>query len=229
MKIAILSDIHGNIDALKAVIKEINHLKIDQLFILGDLVGYYYYPDQVIKELDNFSVEMIKGNHEEILKKGKNNNEYFNEILSQYGHGIDMALKKIDSHTFKRLTELPDKKIILRDNLKIELCHGSPWDRDLYIYPDTNIDVLKRCVDSNTDFILIGHSHHHFIFQYNNSMLINVGSVGQNRLKGGVATWAVINTTNKTIIQKQTMYNTNKLIKEIKKNLSVNPHSLDKI
>jgi predicted phosphodiesterase len=51
MKIAIISDIHGNYDALKAVLKDIKKLKIDKIYCLGDIVNYYYEPHKCINIL----------------------------------------------------------------------------------------------------------------------------------------------------------------------------------
>lgn len=216
MKIAILADIHGNHTALEAVLKEIEKLGVDHLFILGDFVGYYYHPDKVIKYLKSWPNDMIRGNHEDILKKAYNNEDLSSEIIKKYGHGIKITLDKLDKNSLKELINLEEKKIILKDNIKFELCHGSPWDIDQYIYPDSEIDILKKCANSNADFIFMGHTHYHFIFQYNKTIVANVGSVGQNREKGGLASWVLVNTNNKSLIFKQTLYNTTELIKEVK-------------
>ncbi len=57
MKIGVLSDIHGNHYALKAVLEEARRCGVEYLFILGDLVGYYYYPDEVLKLLEGWPKE----------------------------------------------------------------------------------------------------------------------------------------------------------------------------
>ena len=67
MKIAILSDIHGNFLSLKAVIKEIKIKKINKIICLGDYINYYYEPDKCIDLLKSINAKCIKGNHENIL------------------------------------------------------------------------------------------------------------------------------------------------------------------
>ncbi|MFO0212044.1 MAG: metallophosphoesterase family protein, partial [Pseudanabaena sp.] len=68
MKIGVLSDIHGNHLALEAVLKEARKLGVEKLLILGDLVGYYYHSVEVLRQLEEWSTEMIGGNHEEMMK-----------------------------------------------------------------------------------------------------------------------------------------------------------------
>ena len=75
MKICILSDIHGNYDALKKCVSEAKKLKVKKFLCLGDYVGYYYEPDKCIDLLIKLKAICIKGNHEniflEILKNKK--------------------------------------------------------------------------------------------------------------------------------------------------------------
>ena len=67
MKIAVLSDFHGNHDAFTAIKSELDTLDIDLLFCLGDYVGYYYQPHLILKSLEEYETVMLKGNHESML------------------------------------------------------------------------------------------------------------------------------------------------------------------
>ena len=95
------------------------------------------------------------------------------------------------------------------------MCHGSPLDPDLYLYPDSENELFDKCDAVDMDFVLIGHSHYSFIYRNKNSTLVNVGSVGQSRNMGGVAYWGVINTKNKCFEQKATPYDVSPLVKEV--------------
>ncbi len=227
MKIAIISDIHGNHYALEAVLKEAQSLEVEHLFILGDFVGYYYHPDIVLQYLKDWPKDMIKGNHEILMANAAENNENLRKIIEEYGFGIEIALEILDKKTRNKLINLKVRKSIELDNIKFELCHGSPWDVNLYIYPDSDIENLKRCAIEGVDFVFIGHTHHHFIYHHNNSIIANVGSVGQNREKGGLASWVLLNTTNRTLIFKHTPYSTSELIKEIKIHDKNNQYIID--
>ena len=69
MKVAVLSDIHGNHYALKEVLNIARNEKVEKLLVLGDIVGYYYHPEKVMDMIKDWDYELIKGNHEILLEK----------------------------------------------------------------------------------------------------------------------------------------------------------------
>jgi predicted phosphodiesterase len=217
MKVGVISDIHGNHYALEAVLKMAKKDGIGKLLVLGDIVGYYYHPEIVLDMLSKWDYEIIKGNHEVILQNLKENKINPEVLKEKYGRGHELALKNMDSATQRWLFSLPSQKSILIDNISFQLNHGSPSSIEEYIYPDSPLEQLEKCDSSEHDFVLIGHSHYSFSFRCKNSTLINCGSVGQSRLKGGMAFWAIINTANKCHEIKATPYNTSALLEEIKK------------
>jgi len=93
LKIAVLSDIHGNKYALKEVLDDVSHHQIDKVFVLGDCVGYYYYPDEVLEMLSRWDPEMIQGNHEKLLTQLRNKEIDSAALKSKYGSGHEMALE----------------------------------------------------------------------------------------------------------------------------------------
>ena len=68
--IAILSDIHGNYEALKAVLGVLDSFKIKQLYCLGDIVGYYSQVNECCNELRNRNVKCVMGNHDWYMVSG---------------------------------------------------------------------------------------------------------------------------------------------------------------
>ncbi|WP_445717636.1 metallophosphoesterase family protein [Flavobacterium sp.] len=217
MKVGVISDIHGNNYALEAVLKTAKKEGIEKLLVLGDIVGYYYHPEIVLDLLSEWDYEIIKGNHEFILQDLKENKIDPEFLKEKYGSGHEHALKNIDCKMQHWLFSLPMQKSIVINNVSFQMNHGSPSSNDEYIYPDASIEQLENCDSSEHDFVLIGHSHYSFSFKCANSILINCGSVGQSRQKGGLAYWVVINTTNKTFETKATPYDTSYLLEEIKK------------
>lgn len=218
MKIAVLSDIHGNNYALNAVLEEANHYKVERLFILGDIVGYYYNPHLVMDLLSGWEHQIILGNHENILNSLLSGSVSHKEIVTKYGSGHQKAIDYLSHQQLQFLTSLPETLSLEINHTRFFLCHGSPWATDYYLYPDVSVDILRKCKDLVHDFILVGHSHYQFAVQLTNQTLINVGSVGQSRQKGGVANWALINTDNKVFQLKSTSYDTSELEKEILSN-----------
>ena len=139
MKIAILSDIHGNDIALKPVLEKAQKLGVTKLFILGDFVGYYYRPDKVLQLLEDWDFEAIQGNHEGMLRSAWSDSSQIKKITQKYGQGLKFAIEKLSNEQVQFLVKLPSWKQINIDGIKFELCHGSPWDRDVYIYPKVGL------------------------------------------------------------------------------------------
>jgi putative phosphoesterase len=215
MKVGVLSDIHGNYDSLKAVLESAKKKEVEHLFILGDIVGYYYHPDKILNELSSWSCDFVKGNHEYILDTFMDDPSVRDAIRKKYGSGHHEASLKLTGEQLSFLKNLPEKKTCYLNNISFLLCHGSPWRNDFYIYPDSDLDTLKMCNSITHDFVLIGHTHYSFTYKNENSLLVNPGSVGQSRQLGGKASWAIIDTGNKSVQLMSTPYSTEKLLSEI--------------
>ena len=94
MKVAVLGDIHGNSLALDAVLSQVRGEKIQHLIITGDMIGYYYHPDLVLKALANFSNDMVKGNHENMFQTILQGDADLKQTyLKKYGTGLQHAEK----------------------------------------------------------------------------------------------------------------------------------------
>ena len=215
MKIAVISDIHGNYDALVEVLKDAKSENIDHLLVLGDIVGYYYHPDKILEALSEWSFDIIKGNHEKILDQLISQPSLGSSIQQKYGSGHQEAINKLTSEQLNFLSGLSETKSVRFDGVEILMCHGSPWSNDYYIYPDSKEEIILKCDSKDHDFVLIGHSHYAFAIENTNSILINPGSVGQSRQVGGKASWAIIDTENESFQFKITDYCTDKLLSEI--------------
>lgn len=103
------------------------------------------------------------------------------------------------------------------DGKKILLCHGAPWDIDFYIYPDSSIDILSKCVIGSFDLVVLGHTHYPMLFSINNTLIVNPGSVGQPRNRKPGAHWAIYDTLSGKIEFKVEEYDCSELVVESKK------------
>ncbi len=216
MIIAVISDIHGNHYALNQVLILAKKYGVEKLLVLGDIVGYYYYPDKVIALLREWPIEIIKGNHENTLQdlyECKVDNE---EIKRKYGSGHELALTKLSDTELNWLFHLPEQLSVHCDGVSFQLNHGSPMQPNIYLYPDTGIEILEQCNSNIHDFVLIGHSHYSFSYRCKHSTLINSGSVGQSRQKGGIANWLLINTENKCYQVMATPYDVSSLVDDVR-------------
>ena len=215
MKVAVISDIHGNFDALLAVLKKAKIENVAHLLILGDVVGYYYHPDKIMHLLSQWSFDIIKGNHEKILEKLIADSSLSENIRLKYGSGHQEAINKLTKEHLYFVSELSETKAVQLGKISFLMCHGSPWSNDFYIYPDSEQDIIKKCDIIDYDFVLIGHSHYSFAIRNENSILVNPGSVGQSRKTGGKASWCIINTDNSSYQFFSTYYSTKNLLKEV--------------
>ena len=117
MKIAVISDIHGNYDALVEVLKKAKKEKIEHLLILGDIVGYYYHPDKILDLLSDWNFDMIKGNHENILEDLIANPLLGETTRLKYGSGHNEAINKLTDKQLDFLKGLPETKSVQFDEV----------------------------------------------------------------------------------------------------------------
>lgn len=215
MKIGIMSDIHGNHYALEKVLEQAKKEKVDELLLLGDIVGYYYHPEKVFELLKDWKFQAIRGNHEDILFGLIKGSLLETDVRLKYGSGHSLAIDKLSESQIEYLAKLPEKITVNIDGLNLMLCHGAPFDKNAYIYPDATNEVLEKCDFDGIDFVLIGHSHYAFCRKNKYSTLINVGSVGQSRNQSGLAQWTLINSKTKAFEMRSTPYEVSQLIAEV--------------
>jgi putative phosphoesterase len=215
MKVAVLSDIHGNSVALKAVVGEMKKQTILRVLILGDFVGYYYRPDEVLDLLSEFETTSIRGNHENMLRATRANTDMAHEIELQYGHGITKAMERLSREQLDLLCELPETRSVQMGDVRFFLCHGSPWRNDEYIYPDAPLEVLEKCAAMDANFVAMGHTHHPFIHRGRGATVFNPGSVGQARDSSGAASWAIVDTDNSEVVFKRTPFDIMPIIGDV--------------
>jgi putative phosphoesterase len=217
MKIAVLSDIHGNYIALKTVLEEAKRQKVDHLFILGDQIGYFYRAAEVFELIKEWSYSMISGNHERLFLEYLDASEFRkNEINKSYGCCFSYYESNFSKALITEIRQLPEQKTIKKEGFSFLLCHGSLNDKDQYIYPDTVLNYLKENDIRGVDYIFNGHTHYPMVYKGRHSLFINVGSVGQSRTVGGIANWGIINTKNGVYIPQNTPYIISEVENELK-------------
>lgn len=190
MRIAILSDIHGNRIALELCLSVAKDLNCDKVICLGDIVGYY--PDGVIcyEILRKNNVHCLLGNHEAMLL---GLSDIPQENIDVYNLEATKALLFGDNLVGLKSC-IPFYKNVIDDNQML-FVHGSPWDPlNGYIYPGTDTDGFEAL---GFDIIFCGHTHRPFINIRNQKLLVNVGSCGLPRDNGGLCSFGVYDTLNR--------------------------------
>ena len=216
MQIAFISDIHGNYDALKAVLKNIKKLRINKIYCLGDIVNYYYEPHKCINIFIKEKIESIKGNHENILFKILKDKKKINYYSKLYGNSININLKKLKKKHINFLKNLKNNKIIKINDEKIFLAHGAPWKSDFYFYPNSKKKWIKKISEYNYNKIILGHTHYPMKKSLGpNKMLLNPGSVGQPRNGKCNASWLRLDVNTMKFSHMETKYDKTKIKKQI--------------
>lgn len=186
MAIAILSDIHGNLEALTVIFNYIEKKKIKEIYCLGDIVGYGPNPNECVDLVASKCTNSIIGNHDHAAL-GLTSIEYFNEFA-----------KVSTRWTMNQLTN-KSKDYLLSLDFKFStehflLVHSSPADPKAWNYILTEYDAKKEFKHFEQPVCFIGHSHFPVIFSkkgftrkskvkldVSNKYIINVGSTGQPR------------------------------------------------
>ena len=214
MRLALLGDIHGNEAALAIVLRAASKAKVDKLLVTGDLVGYYFSPQEVLNLLNDWDCHIVSGNHEVMLAHSRSDPDYLADISKRYGSGLQIALEQLDSQQLDRLCSLPHPLKLEFDGLRILLCHGSPWDINAYLYPDSDIDLLGQFFPQNYDLVVLGHTHYPMQKEIGFSTVINPGSVGQPRNRKPGAHWALYDTESREAQFYVEEYDSRDLIRE---------------
>ena len=183
MIIAFISDIHGNYEALKAVLSELDKLGIKHVYCAGDIVGYYSQINECCNELRVREIPSVMGNHDWYLAGGGfcSRSKSVNDCLS-YQRGV------ITKENLDWLKSLPVQMQIG----KVRMVHGG-WTDPIDEYLKPSLDYFEK-VDG--DIFVSGHTHVQTLQKFANKIYCNPGSVGQPRDGDPRAAFAVYDGQN---------------------------------
>lgn len=183
MKIAIISDIHGNMQALSAVLKNIEQENCDEIFCLGDLAMAGPEPSKTIETIRGLpNLTIIQGNTDEMIANCDNQMlhlvEQNNPVMAK---ALEADVIEITEEQKDFLRKLAKQKELTIDGVKILLVHGSPRKNNENIFSDLKIEEVEEMIaPTNADLIFCGHTHVPCGYQTNTKQtVVNVGSVGR--------------------------------------------------
>ena len=215
MLVAFISDVHGNLPALEAVVEKLE--ACDEIYCCGDVVGYYPFPNEVVELLISLDVKSVLGNHDYAVLT--NDFTGFNSIAREAGV---WTVKHISDRSLDYLAELP---FSIKTEL-FEIYHGMPGEglESLfeYVFPEDDLEYL---IDDRS--VVVGHSHIQFVRWFNslNSQLdpfyplffLNPGSVGQPRDGDPRAAYALLDTESWKVKLERTKYNIEEVCEAVEK------------
>ena len=194
MKIALFSDIHANLPALEAFFKDVDAREVDQIYCLGDLVGYNIWPNEVINEIRMRRIPTIAGNYDfGICRTSDDCGCAYKTDLEKANGAVSISYTNqiVKEEERRYLRTLPAHiKVefqLNQDKLNILLVHGSPRRINEYLFEDRDEKSLHRIMEqADADIMCFGHTHkpYHRVLSETDGKVhfrhaINIGSVGK--------------------------------------------------
>jgi diadenosine tetraphosphatase ApaH/serine/threonine PP2A family protein phosphatase len=216
MKIALISDIHSNSEALAAVMAEIASLHVDEIYCLGDLVGYGPEPNECVTQIQETASLVLAGNHD-FAAVGLTPTDYFNRYARD---AIDWTAHNMTPENNEFLAGLD----ITFQTENALFVHATPEDPGEWDYIFSQHDAERNFKAFSEQVCFIGHSHIPNIFIHSDSgsiesgtdttiefiaskrYIVNIGSVGQPRDLDPRASFGIFDSDARTFVLKRADY-----------------------
>jgi predicted phosphodiesterase len=182
MRYLILTDMHGNWDAMETILRKVRRKRFDASLVLGDLVGYGGAPNQVVDAIRRLPGKLfrVRGNHDKVVA-GVDDGSGFNDAALAAARWTQ---KRLTASNLRYVRELPQGPVWIDQDLAI--CHGSPLDEDFYVFSEHDaFDIFRNFPPFVTFF---GHTHIPSAFVLHREGVRAVllrGSKGRIRLQKG--------------------------------------------
>jgi len=206
--IAVLGDVHGNIEALDAVLADIGRRNVDGIYCLGDIVGYGPNPNECVDVFRNFDIGCVAGNHD------------LTSVDLFDVRYVNPDAQKAFAWTNKVLTQVNKDFLYTRQTSLVAygmfLVHGSPSNpTEEYVFAK---DITEDFLGSIHEKILVtAHTHVPFVKHVGERLAVNPGSVGQPRDRNNAASYAVIDTERMEAQVTRLSYDIASVVRKIEK------------
>jgi predicted phosphodiesterase len=202
--VAVISDVHSNLEALLAVLDDLKRIKIKDVLFLGDAVGYGPDPNECLSLLNKNCRVLLAGNHDRAALDLREA-QYFNPYARA---AVVWTAEVLSTSSIKTLHGLPVIKAIEEQGLL--LVHSSPFEPEQWHYISSPAEAVDAFDYFTEHMCFVGHSHIPFIvekplrgkmraygekaeFREGSRYLINAGSVGQPRDGDPRACFVILN------------------------------------
>lgn len=216
MRIAVVSDLHANLQAWNAALFDIRSNRVDQIVCLGDIVGYGPNPAEVLQSVHSTVDLLVLGNHDAVVA-GKIGDELFNDNAQTL---IRWTRSHLNEQAVRFLASLP----LSLDTGEFRCAHGDLSDPASFHYVIEPGDALASWETVDHQLLFVGHTHKAAIFvmgpsetphiteprdfriEPNKRYLVNVGSVGHPRDGDPRACYCVYDTQRESIYWRRIPY-----------------------
>ena len=231
MRIALISDIHGNLEAFRAVLADIDKQNIDKIYNLGDFIDYGADSEEIARYIMNSEIESIIGNHEYPFIKPSEANQFTNKAYRSF----QITKENLSEDIIAWIKDLPKVKIYKN----IRFVHGMPPDSvDIYLTYQSKYELMNRFREMEEEIAFIGHTHIQKIVKFHkknmnitvsgfstkpvkldkkHKYIVNVGSIGQPRSSNKRAKYVIYDLESHTLHNRQLDYDAEKAAEKIRK------------
>ena len=212
MKTAVISDIHGNLEALKQVLADIDRSGIDSVVCLGDNIGYGPEPEEVVNLIRKRNIPSVMGNHELAIIEPK----YVDRMNPVARSSLLLTQMLISQDTLEYIRSLKTS-LVFHESLCVHGCPPDSVTKYLFEVSNTDLEQIFRSIKERISFV--GHTHVLEVIQFDgkeitrsrlsaglfplqeqNQYIINAGSVGQPRDGDNRAKYLIWDTTSGHIV-----------------------------
>jgi putative phosphoesterase len=189
MRVLVVSDIHGNWEALRTVAES---EKVDRVVCLGDAVDYGPRSPETVRWVREHSGATVRGNHDNAVAMGVScRSAPLFRRLSEETRKLTAPM--LDEGEKQFLSLLPTQRDLELEGLKLALLHAAPSDPLFRYLPATERAAWEREIEPiEADLILVGHTHLPVVMRFGKKTVVNPGSVGLPRDGDPRASYAVL-------------------------------------
>jgi putative phosphoesterase len=182
-RVAVITDVHGNLPALQAALARIDELGVDAIYCGGDLVGYGPHPNEVCALIAAREIPTIYGNYDYAIARDLDDCgcAYISAHDRELGQrSVDWTLAHTDQASKDFMRALPfDLRFSVGDSA-VHLVHGSPRKVNEYLFEDKPASLYERLAAAeDADVLVFGHTHKPWVRDYGGVRFVNCGSVGK--------------------------------------------------
>ncbi|MFD1040633.1 metallophosphoesterase family protein [Virgibacillus byunsanensis] len=232
MKLAFISDIHGNAVALDAVLNDIKEKSIDRVYVLGDLCFRGPEPKRALNLIKDMNADVIKGNADEWVVRGVQKDEVPEQALEMMNAERDWTYSKLEENEVGYLRKLPNELNLKYENLKIHAFHATPLSLFDVVQPFEKDELLTdKLMINEADIYIYAHIHKPYVRYINGKCIVNTGSVGLPFDGLNQASYVLMNVTKDSfqVSIVRVKYNEHEVISQFKKSNYPNIDMMTKI
>jgi putative phosphoesterase len=182
-RVAVITDIHGNLAALEAVLAWIDAEGIERTYCGGDLVGYGAFPNEVCAVIEARAIPTIYGNYDYAIARDLEDCgcAYITEHDRELGQqSVAWTLEHTEQASKDFMRELPFDLHFAVGAIPVHLVHGSPRKVNEYLFEDKPASLYERLAAAEQDRALVfGHTHKPWVREHGGVLFVNCGSVGK--------------------------------------------------